>query len=242
MSGTTLCAHRGGALLWPENTLLAFRRAAALPIEELECDVHLSADGVAMVHHDATLDRMTDMTGPVGAHSAVALARVRNKGCDEGLPTLAAVLELCAATNRLLRLEIKENHERRFDPRLLAAVLNDCGRIPARVRLMSFMPAALRAAAYPDKDLLIGPAFIGWHSAWTLNGLAGLLGCNGIGFGHETRHLPGLLARIQGTTHLWRADTEADLRAAFAMAPSSITTDDPVLALRLRQELHAHHE
>lgn len=233
-----ICAHRGGALPWPENSLRAFREAAALPIEELECDVHLSADGIAMVHHDATLDRMTDAAGPLSAHSAEALALIRINGTDEGIPRLSALLELVAASGKLLRLEVKENHEKRFDPRLLAAVMEDLSRIPARVRLMSFMPSALLESRLPDKDFLIGPAVLGWHSGRTLNALAAMLGCNGVGFGFDARNLPPLLEATHGTTNIWRADDEASLRASFAMAPSSITTDDPVLALRIRQELH----
>ena len=233
-----ICAHRGGALLWPENSLRAFREASVLPIEELECDVHLSADGVAMVHHDATLDRMTDATGSLSAHTAEALSRIRIKGTDEGIPRLSALLELVAQSGKLLRLEIKENHEKRFDPRLLAAVMEELSRIPALVRLMSFLPAVLLESRFPDKDFLIGPAFLGWHNGWTLNALAAMLGCNGVGFGYEPKNLPRLLDATRGTTNIWRADDEAALRASFAMAPSSITTDDPVLALRIRQELH----
>ncbi|MCX7374607.1 MAG: glycerophosphodiester phosphodiesterase family protein [Alphaproteobacteria bacterium] len=233
-----ICAHRGGALLWPENSLRAFREAASLAIEELECDVHLSADGVAMVHHDATLDRMTDATGPLSALNADALSNIRIKGTDEGIPRLSALLELVAQSGKLLRLEIKENHDKRFDPRLLGAVMDDLSRLPARVRLMSFMPAALLESRFPDKDFLIGPAFLGWHSGWTLNALVAMLGCNGVGFGYDAKNLPRLLEASRGTTNIWRADDKATLRAAFAMAPSSITTDDPVLALRLRQEMH----
>ena len=40
-----LAAHRGGAKLWPENSLLAFRNALALGADYLETDVHLTADG-----------------------------------------------------------------------------------------------------------------------------------------------------------------------------------------------------
>ncbi|MBI4562670.1 MAG: glycerophosphodiester phosphodiesterase [Candidatus Rokubacteria bacterium] len=46
-SGTLLAAHRGGALLWPENSLLAFRNAIALRADFLELDVHLTKDGEA---------------------------------------------------------------------------------------------------------------------------------------------------------------------------------------------------
>ena len=76
MARTHIASHRGGAFLWPENSALAFRQALALPAEQLELDVHLSADGVPMVLHDATLDRTTDATGPLRARDAAALRAV----------------------------------------------------------------------------------------------------------------------------------------------------------------------
>jgi glycerophosphoryl diester phosphodiesterase len=230
----TICAHRGGALLWPENSLTAFRHALALPIEEVECDVHLSADGVAMVHHDPTLDRTTEGTGPLAHRSAAELAATKLRGLEEGLPTLAALLELVAASGKLLRLEIKANHENHHVPALLAAVRADLARIPTRIRLMSFLPATLAEAAMPDMDLLIRPSDMAWHSAGSLNAYAGGLGCNGLGFGFETAELPRVLPSIAGITNIWRADTPEALAQAFALAPHSITTDDPVRALALR--------
>jgi len=50
-------AHRGGAGLQPENTLAAFRHAIALGADGAELDVQLSADGIAVVHHDFRLNR-----------------------------------------------------------------------------------------------------------------------------------------------------------------------------------------
>ena len=69
-------AHRGGAKLAPENTLIAFANGLACGADGLECDVHLSRDGVPVVIHDATLDRTTDAKGPVSALTADELARV----------------------------------------------------------------------------------------------------------------------------------------------------------------------
>jgi glycerophosphoryl diester phosphodiesterase len=60
-----LFAHRGGAALFPENTLDAFRGALELGIPFLETDVHLSRDGVLVVHHDATVNRTTNGSGKV---------------------------------------------------------------------------------------------------------------------------------------------------------------------------------
>ncbi len=48
-------AHRGGADLWPENTLEAFSRAIYMGVDGIEFDLQLSADGHLMVHHDARL-------------------------------------------------------------------------------------------------------------------------------------------------------------------------------------------
>jgi glycerophosphoryl diester phosphodiesterase len=57
--------HRGNAAHAPENTLESFRQAAALGVDALEMDVHLTADGAVIVLHDPTLDRTTDASGRV---------------------------------------------------------------------------------------------------------------------------------------------------------------------------------
>lgn len=49
-------AHRGGAALFPENSLAAFRNAMVLRCDGAEMDVQLSADGVAVVYHDARIN------------------------------------------------------------------------------------------------------------------------------------------------------------------------------------------
>ena len=69
-------AHRGGAALAPENTLPAFGRGLEEGADGLEFDVRLSADGVPMVIHDATLERTTDGAGLVASRAAAELARL----------------------------------------------------------------------------------------------------------------------------------------------------------------------
>lgn len=66
--------HRGNAARAPENTLESFRQGLAAGAECVELDVHLSADGVAVVIHDPTLDRTTDLAGAV---AALPIARIR---------------------------------------------------------------------------------------------------------------------------------------------------------------------
>lgn len=109
---TRLAAHRGGGALWPENSLRAFREALALGVDLLELDVHLSADGVPVVIHDASLDRTTEGTGAVGAHAVADLTRLRLRGPDgtlaeERLPTLDDVLAVVGPSRVGLLVEVK---------------------------------------------------------------------------------------------------------------------------------------
>ena len=92
-------AHRGGAALRPENTLLAFDHGLSFGADGLELDVHLSRDGVVVVHHDALLDRTTNGRGPLAQLTAAELFRLdagwhspAYRGKAGGVPTLEAVL------------------------------------------------------------------------------------------------------------------------------------------------------
>ena len=90
--------------------MAAFDSGLALGAAGLELDVHLSRDGVVVVHHDRTLERTTNLTGPIANRTADELARADAiyhfrrgpgddadtgapfRGQDVGVPTLAAVL------------------------------------------------------------------------------------------------------------------------------------------------------
>lgn len=58
-------AHRGYSGRYPENTMLAFQKAAEAGCDEIELDVQLTKDGVAVILHDERIDRTTDGTGYV---------------------------------------------------------------------------------------------------------------------------------------------------------------------------------
>jgi glycerophosphoryl diester phosphodiesterase len=151
-------AHRGGAKLSPENTMPAFDRGMALGADGIECDVHLSRDGVPVVIHDATLDRTTDRSGPVGALTAEELARVDAgyrfsldgtfpfRGQAIGVPALETLL-----TRHVTRtiIELKQG-----DPELSRAVIGVIRRRTAvdRVCVGSFHRRAVEVirAEAPD--------------------------------------------------------------------------------------------
>jgi glycerophosphoryl diester phosphodiesterase len=145
MIAPLFAAHRGGAALWPENSLLAFGNAVALGADYLELDVHLSRDGEIVVIHDPTLDRTTTGSGPVRERTAAELRAVRLKDrggavTAEPIPTLDEVVALAAAGRRQMLLEIKTDEQRRRYPGIEEKVLEllDRHRFTPFAIVMSF--------------------------------------------------------------------------------------------------------
>ena len=99
--------HRGAAAHAPGNTLLGFRRAAALGADAVECDVRQTADGHLVLAHDAHL---TGADGCVRliAHSTLAELRTIDLGQGERIPTLAEVIDLCQKEQLGAYIELKE--------------------------------------------------------------------------------------------------------------------------------------
>src|SRR5260221_8448451 len=134
-----VAAHRGGALLWPENSLLAFRNAVSLGADYLEFDVHLSKDGEVVVIHDPTLDRTTTGVGPVRERTLAELKTLRLKDragmvTEEPIPTLDEVVAVAAGGKRRMLLEIKPDERRQRYPGIeekVAAVLHRPGMSPS---------------------------------------------------------------------------------------------------------------
>ncbi len=69
-------AHRGSRVLWPENTAEAFQGAFDLGYRYIETDVQITHDGVVVAFHDATLERTTNGSGPVGRWDFADLQRL----------------------------------------------------------------------------------------------------------------------------------------------------------------------
>ena len=244
MTRTLIAAHRGGLFLWPENSARAFRECARLPIEQAECDVHMTADGEVVVMHDATLDRMTDGLGPVVAHSAAEIARTRVRGTEgEAPPTLAEYLAILGPTPVAPRIEIKGDGQRRPYPGIVAQTL-----------------ARLDAAGQRERSWIIGFNAQTMAEAWSAGGLAGVawlleiptltdLGVDGViavakarGFPelgmHESALDAALFARLRAAglrVGVWGANHEASIRRMLDLGVDALTSDDPGLAAKLRE-------
>lgn len=108
-------AHRGSSGTHPENTLAAFRAAAALPIDGVEMDVHLTKDGEVVVIHDEKINRTTDGKGYVKDMTLEELKQVdagswfSEEWRGERIPTLDEVFEVFKGTSHRLNIEIKSD-------------------------------------------------------------------------------------------------------------------------------------
>jgi glycerophosphoryl diester phosphodiesterase len=87
-----ILAHRGLALNAPENTLLAFLSALALGVTHLETDVQVSRDGVAVLAHDADLERLAGRASRIDELTVSELKRI-DLGAGQTFATLAEALD-----------------------------------------------------------------------------------------------------------------------------------------------------
>lgn len=118
-------AHRGGAAEHPENSPTAFAHAVGLGYEFLETDVRPSRDGVAVLHHDATLDRTTDGHGLVRNQSWRHLRSLR---LAEGSSPMRLEELLEAYPQATLNVDVKE-------PGSVTATLDAVSRCAAWTRV-----------------------------------------------------------------------------------------------------------
>lgn len=109
-------AHRGCSQNYPENTLLAFGKAAEIPgLTGIELDIQLTSDGHMVVFHDEKVDRTTDGTGELRQYTLAELKELKIDAGDgnyERVPTIEEVLDLLDDKLReglLLNIELKNS-------------------------------------------------------------------------------------------------------------------------------------
>ena len=171
-------AHRGyhdlNKTRW-ENTLSAFA-AAVEKNYAIECDVHLSADGVPVIVHDNDLRRLTGSEGFVWQRTAAELTALRIGGTSDHLPTLAETLSLVAGRVPLV-VELKgiAGH----DAGLVARVAAQLRNYPGKAALMSFDHWLIRDFAKDAPGIPAGLTAYGGmqqefeaHSAMLVNGIS----------------------------------------------------------------------
>jgi glycerophosphoryl diester phosphodiesterase len=169
-TGCLNIAHRGARAYEPENTMPAFELAQRLGAHMLELDVHLTADGQVVVHHDDDVLRCTDAAGRFPGResyfiSDFSLAELRE--LDAGswfadgasavrIPSLDEVLEVVAADSTFVNIELKmiPRMYRELVPRVLECV--DRARARHLVLVTSFDHRALLDVRARTKEIATG--------------------------------------------------------------------------------------
>lgn len=247
-------AHRGGARLAPENTMAAFERGLASGADGIECDVHLSRDGIPVVIHDATLDRTTNTTGSVCLKTASELTGI-DAGCrfqqdeafpyrDRGacVPTLEQVLRL--APDKWTIIEMKTG-----DAALGRAVVDVVRRLDAidRVCVGSFHRHSVEAVR--KEEPAIATSACEWEARWTLY----RSWIRWPAFGNRPYSAfqvpemagkmrvvsPQFVKQVHGegaTVQVWVVDRPDDIKRLFDWGVDGVISDRPDLAVAARDE------
>jgi glycerophosphoryl diester phosphodiesterase len=207
----------------------------------LELDVHLSADGVVMVHHDETLDRTTNDSGPLAARTATQLAQI-DAGDGQGVPTLRDVLRRYPAAPIIIEMKVNT-------AAMGAAVVDEVERAGAvgRVCLAGFGRRSMGAARARRPDL----ASSAMHTEVRFALYRCWIGCptghvRYGGFqvpetaqGHRIvsprfiRHAHRANLKVQ----VWTVDDEPDMRRLLAWGVDALISNRPDLAVRVRDEM-----
>ncbi len=208
-------AHRGDPYRVRENTLASFRSAIAAGADAVELDVRLSADGVPVVVHDATLKRLWGHDLPVASLTARRIAELTGGG----VPTLAEALAVTAPVRTLIDLP-----ERASATALAAmAVVRETGT-GARVWYCGDV-AALRAVRAADAAAEIA---LTWkRAARPRDALLAEVRPRWLNyrFGLITRETVER-ARADGyRVAAWTADSRRTMRRLLALGVTAITTN-----------------
>jgi len=140
--------HDGRSII--ENTPAAFAAAIARRYG-IECDLQISADGEAVVHHDDALGRLTEGSARLDAMTAAELKRIPLKAGTDRMITLGELCDLAAGRSTLV-IELKSHFDR--DQRLVTRTADVLSGYRGPAAVMSFDP--LRMAALRE----IAPALV----------------------------------------------------------------------------------
>ena len=235
-----IIAHRGSSGTAPENTLAAFRAAAAAGATWVEFDASLTSDARPVVFHDDALDRTTDGTGLLAETPFETLKHLDAGSwfgtafAGELVPTLEEVLETLAALSLGFNMEIKPDAGREVETAEIAlATLADTWPADAQIPLISSFSrisvgvAHERAPTLP-RSFLFDRRPDDWAELGRTLDLFGF-GANQAHLDeHQVREIKAAGYRISAYT----VNTPERASLLFNWGVDAIFTDQPALMLR----------
>ena len=238
---TAIIAHRGGALLWPENSRAACRGAVGLGVDEIQIDVHATLHGELVAIHDSSLDRTTDASGPVAAVSPNAKAGIKLNVTRESLPLLEDLIGIIKPSPSRLRIELKRNlagEPSGAMPVLLTDLLQRKQMLERTIISAFALEDVLSSMHIPAAHhvWLLSTAYLAAHTPAQALGVATARGIPGLGL--RWNALPtGFAEDMRSAARkldLFGCNDDQSIQAALAARPDALSTDRPDLALRAR--------
>jgi len=217
--------HRGAAAYAPENTLQSFREAGKRGATWVETDVKLTADGVPILMHDASLKRTTGVDRLV--------SRTRRADLPPSVPTLEEAIACFAEVGLGCNLEIKpcEGRERET-AQVTVATLRRCwpARLPPPL-LSSFRDDSLAAAQEASPEFARALLLDKFVEDWRVR--AGAVGASGINTNGKRLTAPWTVAIKQAGLALgvYTIDEPDLARALVGMGVDCVITDAPDVIL-----------
>ncbi|MDH2325783.1 glycerophosphodiester phosphodiesterase family protein [Cereibacter sp. SYSU M97828] len=235
---TRIASHRGGTLESGDSTPSAFRMTAALPVDEVEFDLHPTADGHIVVHHDPTLDRTTDRGGEIAMLTLAEVKSARlNHSPGEAPLTLPELCAIFRPTPIALRCEIKAGADGLPYPGFADRVVAELKRegMLERTVFSSFL-LEVAAALRPSLWLVSQPVLRQVGAAGVI-ALARTRSIAEIAVKVDLADAP-LRDMVQAAGlefGVYGAHSAAQIDHALALGVKVMTTDRPGLALERRQ-------
>ena len=167
-------AHRGASAYAPENTIIAFTKAAQLGIKWIEFDVMQAACGMPIIFHDDLLDRTTNGVGAVDHYPYSYLKTLDAGGwfdlkfSGERIPTLQQIIEFLQSTKMSANVEIKllPGGEEKLVVSVLELMDQYLKSAPASILFSSFSVDALRHLRKYSPNCLMGLLLHEWEPNW----------------------------------------------------------------------------
>ncbi len=261
--GPLVLAHQGASGHAPSNTLESFRLAREMGADILELDVHMTWDGVLVVHHDATIDRQTNGLGYINTMTRAELRRYdfgywfttdggqtypyRGRGIT--IATLEGVFQ--AFGDMRINIEIKQTdppieekllrliQQYEMEDRVLVNSFD--GDVMARWRALDPEGRIATGASKSDMAKFIGlwlPRLDIFYNpsvdAFQLP-VAQELGPVTIRF--DTKRLIDTAHRLGIEVHYWTINDEPTMRRLLSLGADGIITDYPDRAVKVMKEM-----
>ena len=158
-------AHRGSANRVPENSMAGIHYTASHHIKQIECDISVASDGVAVIFHDEYLRRMTGDPRSVLSLTSAELTQIplisHHIGPTQYIPLADRWMREAANHDLFLHLEIKV-HDQEVE-RVVEATLEAFDRselMPSQVRVSSFSLDAIQLIRERRPELELGVAAV----------------------------------------------------------------------------------